>query len=127
MEASIRFGNSGTDGTFPILFEKARLPHNNWRFSEWGTSRLSPVSPVSPVSDASLPFRPLASKRGLVPGLGLFGKPDEMAVAGKLFEKSGKFLRDVRIVPCLLPLGRMPVFALRPFVELIVRHKKPSS
>ena len=29
-------GNSRTDGTFLILFEKIRFAHNDWRFSEWG-------------------------------------------------------------------------------------------
>ena len=38
-------GNSETDGTFLILFEKTRFVRNERRFSESGeTSRLSPVS-----------------------------------------------------------------------------------
>jgi hypothetical protein len=51
--------NSGTDGTFLILFEKARLNHNNWRFSEWGNfpsvpsfcPQFPPVSHSFPVLD----------------------------------------------------------------------------
>ena len=41
-------GNSETDGTFLILFEKTRFVRNERRFSESGeTSRLSPVSKFS--------------------------------------------------------------------------------
>ncbi len=38
-------GNSETDGTFLILFEKIRFAHNDWKFLSGETSRLSPVSP----------------------------------------------------------------------------------
>ena len=51
----VEFGNSENQGQterFLILFEETGFADHDWRFSEWGISRPSPVSASFPVSSA---------------------------------------------------------------------------